>query len=264
MPVVTDKKYHLDGYLVKQLEYCKNAVKDDWDVWIVIDGIEGAGKSTFAQQIAYYLDPTFDIDRIAFNGREHEQNILHDTEPCQAYILDEAGDGMESVSSMSKFNRMLKRTSQKVRQYNLFNILCIPSFFDLAKYYAIHRSWCLINVDVEVNEEKKRLERGKFFFYSRRRRKLLYLKGKRELDYNVAKANFYGRFTSKWVVDEEEYKRRKGKVKAVDPIMLDAEFIRECLKRNMETFLIKQYVDSPDQVGIVRQRYLKSVADASK
>jgi len=264
MPVVTDKKYYLDGYLVNQLEYCKNAVKDDWDVWIVIDGLEGAGKSTFAQQIAYYLDPTFNIDRIAFSGREHEQNILHDTTPCQAYILDEAGDGMESASHMTKFNKMLKRTSQKVRQYNLFNILCLPSFFDLAKYYAIHRSWCLINVDVEIDEEKKRLKRGKFFFYSRRRRKILYLKGKKELNYNVAKANFYGRFTSKWVVDEAEYKRRKARIKEIDPIMLDAEFIRECLKRNMETILIRKYVSTPDQVDTIKKRYLESLSSAGQ
>ena len=42
----------------------------DLDCKPLVDGVEGAGKSIFTFQCAYFLDPKFTIDRVCFNATE--------------------------------------------------------------------------------------------------------------------------------------------------------------------------------------------------
>jgi len=56
------------------------------------------------------------------------------------------------------------------------------------------------------------LKRGYFNFYSRRSKKWLYLKGKRDLNYSCVKSDFGripGRFHKYYPIDEGEYKIKK-------------------------------------------------------
>ena len=78
-------------------------------------------------------------------------------------------------------------------QYNMLNILVLPEYFDLPKGIAMTRSICLIDV-YYITDQDAIFRRGFFNFFSKRAKKKLYLKGKRELDYKAAKYDFNGKF----------------------------------------------------------------------
>ena len=61
----------IDGIVAKQLDKIVNDVLNkDKDKHFIIDGRERSGKSKFGRQLAKVLDPTFNIDRIAFNSSD--------------------------------------------------------------------------------------------------------------------------------------------------------------------------------------------------
>lgn len=207
---VTDKNYEMDAGLVSQNEYIKNLVEDDFDGWICLDGeIEGVGKSTLGAQIAYYLDPSFCVDRIVFTVEEFKEAV-NKAQQRQAIMWDEASEGTNSKEGNSALNAALQRFSEQIRQKNLFIILIRPHIFDLAKYFAIARTWYLVTVGIHANEKTKRFERGQFSFYNRMRKRLLYLRGKKEYDRFKVAPNFTGKFTNFFPVDYEAYKQKKS------------------------------------------------------
>jgi len=64
-------------------------------------------------------------------------------------------------------------------------------------------------------DEDAIFKRGYFNFYSRRSKKWLYLKGKRDLNYSCVKSDFGripGRFHKFYPINEEEYRKRMGDV----------------------------------------------------
>ena len=65
----------MDGYLYQSLIDVNEFVKKDWDGIGFIVGYEGDGKSTFAQQIALFLDRDFSLDKIVFTSEQFEQVV---------------------------------------------------------------------------------------------------------------------------------------------------------------------------------------------
>lgn len=208
MVKVTDKDIYMDGFAQKNLDVAKEVNRKDWDAINLIDGTEGAGKSVLAQQFAYYLDPTFNIDRIVFTANDFKDSVLK-ADKYQAIIYDEAYSGLSSRGTMSEVNKILVSMLAEIRQKNLFIFIVMPTFFDLDKYVAIWRSRVLIHV-YAVD-----WERGYFMWFDSHRKKVLYLLGKKLYDYNVTKANFVGRFAAKdnggYIVDQIEYRNKKRK-----------------------------------------------------
>jgi len=204
MVKVTDKNYYMDGYLRQNFDSAKEAVKNDWDMLFLYDGIEGSGKSVKAQQDAYYCDPTLNIERITFTADEFKKAILN-AKPFQSVIYDEAYSGLSSRSAMSTVNRALVSMLAEIRQKNLFVFIVMPTFFDLDKYVALWRSRALIHVYTHG------FQRGYFRFYSSSKKKSLYVNGKKFYNYAKPEPNFIGRFTNFYPVDQEEYKAKKRK-----------------------------------------------------
>ena len=83
----------------------------------------------------------------------------------------------------------LKKYFRKCRQLNQILILILPMFFELPRFYALGRSHCLVNVKF-LGE----FDRGFFDFYGPSKKKDLYLKGKRDWNYNAVPKDFDGRF----------------------------------------------------------------------
>jgi hypothetical protein len=106
---------------------------------------------------------------------------------------------------MNKVNQSIVRMLTEIRYKNLFIFIVLPTFFDLVKYVALWRSRALLHV-YDVN-----FERGYFAFYDKDKKKELYIKGKKFYSYSsrIVKPNFIGRFTNHYVVDKEEYIKRK-------------------------------------------------------
>ncbi len=197
---------HIDNGIVPALE------KNDKDYLIVIDGEEGAGKSTLAFQIGKKVDPTLDLSRIVFDPDSFREAI-YKAKKGQCVIYDEAFTGLSSRAALSGINRSLVSLMMQMRQKNLCIILVLPTFFLLDKYPALFRTKILIHV-----YENKGI-RGYYRIYSRKKKKLLFLYGKKDYSYprNIRtriKGRFYGVFA---IGDKEcEKKYRKKKAKALE------------------------------------------------
>jgi len=194
-----EDKFYLDGYLKSNLDLLAQSLKKDYDFFVIIDGRERFGKSTLASQIAYYLDPTYNLDRCVFTADQFAEAV-ENAEKYQAIVFDEAHGYLGSRSSMSAFNRRLIKIMTEMGSKNLIVILCLPNFFELDKYPAIWRSSCLLHVH----------QRARFCFFNFKKKQDLYLKGKRFYAYNVS-ANFHGSFIKFFPLDREEYEAKKIK-----------------------------------------------------
>jgi len=199
---INNKSLYLDGYLKNNLDIVKKVIKKDWDMCFIIDGIEGAGKSVLAQQIAFYCDPTLNMSRIAFTPKEFQSCIMK-ADKFQAVVYDEAYQGLNSRSAMTTLNRTLISMMAQIRQKNLYVFIVIPNFWELDKYIALWRSRALFHVYTSEG-----YERGNFSFYNIKKKKQLYIAGKKTYQYFV-KPNFRGRFTKGYMVDEKEYREKK-------------------------------------------------------
>jgi len=188
MVKVNNFEYYLDGYLKSNLDAILKIVKKDWDFVFCLDGMEGGGKSTFAIQMALYLDPTLTLDRIVFDAQDFEKEVIN-AKKYQAVIYDEAITGLYSREAMQHINTTLTKLLAQIRQKNLFIFVIIPTFFDLDKYVAMWRSRGLFHIYT------KDFNRGYFVFYDHEKKKNLYAKGKKFYNYHLQKPNFKGRYT---------------------------------------------------------------------
>lgn len=225
----------LDGYLKENLDQAREAVKKDNDMLFIVDGLEGSGKSAFAQQVAGYLDPTLSLDRITFTPDEFVQAVKN-AGKYQAVVYDEAMSGLASRSALSEINRRLVGVLAEMRQKNLFVFIVMPCFFELDKYPAIWRSRALFHIYT------KHLKRGFFKFYNTKKKKLLYLKGKKFYEYKVL-PDFHGKFPKGYYVDEQEYRQKKLQVLTAIGEAQNAPGKSEIKYKNRSIILIKTLID---------------------
>lgn len=204
----------MDGYLKSNLDEIKAQANKKWDFCFIVDGSEGSGKSTFAQQCCKYLDPTFNLDRIVFNSKEFMKIADTIKEPCKAIMWDEAIEGGASAESIRTLAVTMKKYFMKMRYKQMYVFLIIPTFFELNKYLAIHRTWGLFHVYAKGLDD-----RGYFGYFDKQRKQMLYLLGKKIYNYNVQKYNFFGRFSKQWVAgDEAAYEKKKDMFCAIDEV----------------------------------------------
>jgi len=239
----TYQEYYMDGYLKPNLDTAKTQIKKDWDMMFVIDGEEGTGKSVLAQQIGMYCDPTLCLDRVCFDHISF-LNAVNDAKPYQCVILDEAYGSLSSRAAMSVINKTMIQIMTVMRERNLFIILVLPSFFDLDKYAAIWRSRILINVYAD------KFERGRFNYFGKKQKKLIYLLGKKYYSYKVPGVRypvFRGAFTNYYTLDEVEYRKKKTKYGMMNTIfnkkeseLSEKEIIRNfCIDRSYDAHIHK-------------------------
>ena len=193
-----EQEFYLDGYLKSNLDALKHSViKKDFDGFIVVTGREGFGKSSLAGQVGKYLDPTFSLKNCVFTSEQFKQACIN-ADKFQAVVFDETMGYLSSRGAMSKFNRDLIKIMSEMRSKNLFVILCIPNFFELDRYPAIHRTTGLLHI----------YRRGRFGSYDYPTKKKLYLTGKKFYSYSTS-PNFIGVFVKHFVYDKLEYETKK-------------------------------------------------------
>ena len=200
--------FFIDNVMRNNLDEVRYRVLDkDFDFVTVIDGREGSGKSVLAQQLGAYLDPNFSLDNIVFTSEDFIKKIKDPhVKKGSCIILDEAFNAINSRASMSEVNRSMGAIATEMRQKNLFIIIVLPSFFDLDKQFAIHRSSSLIHVYLKDN-----VERGQYLIFPRSKKLYLYLNGKKTYNYSKPKSPYPPcRFTNHYTVDENEYRFKKS------------------------------------------------------
>ncbi len=184
----------------------KRVISKDRDWVCVVDGEEGVGKSVLAQQMAKYLDPNFSIDNIVFNSDDFLKVIKDPkTKKGTAIVLDEAFSAANNRASLSEVNRSMIGVATEMRQKNLFIIFCIPSFFDLDKYFALWRCRALFHLYFTPDEDRR------YIIFSKDQKKTLYLLGKKTYSYQKPHSNFPPfKFSNFYTVDEEVYREKKA------------------------------------------------------
>ena len=207
----------------------------------------GTGKSVFATQIGeawteimnkkHGLDLKFNINNIVWRPKDLIERSFQ--LPKYSFILL---DEWEDSTYWSELGITLRQFFRKCRQLNLFMICIIPNWFQLPLSYAVSRS--VFAIDVQFNNT---LDRGYFSFYNFPAKRKLYINGKRQHNYYVAKPTFKGHFPDGYGVDEAEYRKRKYedmiKYEQENPEKLSKSQIEAATKANMLNEFLKNNKD---------------------
>jgi len=207
----TPGKY-MDGYLYDNLNILAEKISQDMTFLGIIysSTLEvGTGKTVLATQIGeawteiikqkYNIDLPYDVNNIVFKPQDLIDKAK--TLPKYSFILL---DEWEDSNYWSEIGMSLRQFFRKCRQLNLFIICIIPNWFQLPLSYAISRSIFAIDVRFDDN-----LDRGIFAFYSFKHKRMLYMLGKKNHNYEVVNPTFKGRFTDGYGVDDKEYRKVK-------------------------------------------------------
>lgn len=219
----------LDGYLITWMDHLKDAVNKNWDSFVLIDGVEGSGKSSLAFTLAYYVDRSFKADNVVFTPDEFIKAV-DKAKPKTAIVWDEFVMGGLGDDAMTQIQRTLIKKMVTMRKKNLYIFLVIPYIFMLRTYFAVGRSRMLINVFSPDG-----LTRGKWKLYNYQRKKDLYFKGKKFFEYKVPHTLMgdFGNYTNWNIIDDKEYQKRKDQaMKSIDVMSLGKreQKYREALK----------------------------------
>jgi hypothetical protein len=200
--------YNLPSKLKPILDFYKFCVANkDTSVVIVVDGKSGLGKSTLGGQVGLYCDKNFNIESYCFTPEEFLKK-LETAKKGSCLIFDE-GMLLSSRSALSEINKMTIIAMSMIRSKQLFIIFCVNSIFDLDRNLALSRADILLSL-----YGAHLVDRGKFLAFFKAedgvdRLKQLYLMGKKYYSYTSPKSNFNTTFPKHFVVDMDEYERRK-------------------------------------------------------
>jgi DNA invertase Pin-like site-specific DNA recombinase len=199
-------KLKVDPQLYRVIKSVELRVRRGFDSVMIITGASGTGKSTFAfSTLLPALDPSFKQENIFFSADEliEKAPLLPDGSAC---MLDEGYADMNTRVTGSKKYLKLVNFLSVIRQKRLKIVLILPDFFSLSSHLSIFRS----NFLIVTYSDRKTHARGKFLFFDADRKKYLYIKGKKFLNYSAQSANFRGRFyLNKDIIDEKTYIQRK-------------------------------------------------------
>ena len=204
------RHFSIDNKLAYQLDtkIIPDLMKKDKDAVFLVDGGERKGKSVFTQTVMAYLGyrmgVMINLSNICMTPQEFREKVEKSSKN-DIVVYDEAHRGMASSRSLSEINNILKDLMMEMGQKNLCVFIVLPTFFLLDKYAALFRSRGLFHI------YERKGQRGYWVFYNEKNKLKLYMKGKKEYNYNCMKyPHFRGRFFNQYVVDEAEYRKKKG------------------------------------------------------
>lgn len=251
----TDGAY-IHEFLSPNLDTYAKKIVNDMHFALVISGNDavGNGKTTMATHLGSYLTwkinklhgtkNTFTHNNMVFKSKDLAKKSF-ELPKYSVIVLDEGDDMVEH--GMKETAREMKKYFRKCRQLNQIFILILPSFFELPKFYALARTHALINVKFHGQ-----FERGLFHFYGPKQKKQLYLKGKKDWNYDSAPFDFDGDFFSSYAFfpnckeEAELYKKGKYKDMIRDDEEEDIMSVTQQLRRQKIKFLINMTTKFPD------------------
>jgi hypothetical protein len=147
------RHYYISKKLATDLDINLGLIKNkNQDLLILIDGPEGAGKSTFARQIGAYctlqLGVPFDYDGVGniHNDVEKYINSSLDSPRYSIHIMDEGRKVLNKARSQSgDAVRFTDYLSECREDRNQVHIVLVPAFHDLHPYVVKWRMKLLLN-----------------------------------------------------------------------------------------------------------------------
>jgi hypothetical protein len=192
--------------------------------------MEGSGKSGLGMTSCYYVDKTFNIDRIVFTPNQFMEAVDKAT-VGQAILWDEFVTGGMSTDFMSEIQKALVMKMTMIRKKRLFIFWVMPYFFIVGRYFAVARSRFLLHAYTPDG-----ISRGTFKTWNYDRKRLMYFRGRKEFDYCVepySKGTFADFFsTYPGVINEEAYDNKKEEA----TIAINNEESNPRMKKIMEGF----------------------------
>lgn len=149
-----DLKQNLDI----ELSSMKQSVQD---CVLVIDGLEGSGKSKKARQIAHYcsqkLGSSFDYDGVGniHNDINKYIDTSLDAGAFAVNILDESRNALLKVTSQSRSAVRFTNFLSECRALRQVHIILLPAYHDLAKYVVLWRMNFLIHLKKKMIPDAK-------------------------------------------------------------------------------------------------------------
>jgi len=258
-------KVQVDKDLKQCFDDSYKMVTQKWDFIILYVGREGAGKTTMALQNALYIDPSFTLDRVVFNPQQFDE-VVENAPPYSSIVWDEADDLSSSWASQMLI--AIKRKFKRIRKKNLFIFLVTPTFHDMNKYFAIHRTLFLFHVHAECGK------RGFWRMFDFKQKRLLYVYGKKEMNLEAAKYNIRGTFSNlprDFPIAMDAYEDKKdeatskvlGIVKTTQTVL--ADYKRDCINRFFDLKNVSAHNLSNKQLAIafdVSDTYISKVKGA--
>lgn len=234
--------YYAPSLLIALDRIKKKIHRYDQDYVAIVDGSEGSGKSVYAMQICYYVDPTFCIERVCMNPQDFIKAIK-EAQPHQAILYDEAHGGLSSRGSLSAINKLIVSKMMEMRQKNLFVIICMPSFFMLDRYVSLFRAKVLFHIFCRGTHHR-------WYGFNTKNKKMLYLEGRKMMSYSKPFIEtFKGTFSGVYVVDEQLYRDKKRAALESDPSLnLDAvETPKQAKERDILIRILKKEKNLSDR-----------------
>lgn len=202
---IKGKEVSFDSVLASNLNHLIDMVKAKFDGVLVIDGMEGSGKSELGKQICLYVDPKFSDKRVIYESEQFYE-VLEESPPDSAILWDEFVLAGLSTEALTKMQEDLIKKFTLIRKKNLFIVLVIPYIFLLRKYFAMGRTRCLVHV------YSRGKNRGYFKFYDYDKKKWIYNYGHKTWLYSPkVTPNFTGTFKcwSEEFLDEAKIEAKK-------------------------------------------------------
>ena len=201
--MIAEEKF--DENLEGNIEEIKDMVQLNFDGIILIDGMEGSGKSELGKEICLKSDNSFS-DKDVFYTVEQFEEWLEDAKPGKAGLWDEFVLAGLSTEALTKIQNVLIKKFTMIRKKRLIIALIIPYIFMLRKYFAVARTRCLIHVYV------KGKQRGFFKFFNYQEKLWIYNYGQKTWLYSPkVKPSFQGTFScwSEKYLDENKIEEKK-------------------------------------------------------
>ena len=154
-----------------------DAMNDEMDVVIVIDGHEGTGKSFMSRGIGKYcatiVGTTLSVDNIHFDTDDYIDSSLAGKR-YQVNILDEARNVLGRAKTMNAGVQKFLGYISECRSKRQVHIINLPAYHDLSAYIVLWRTKFIIhNMSRYVKDDSRisglRLEKGYYKLYDDRK-----------------------------------------------------------------------------------------------
>lgn len=206
------QKFKFDYVLKEHIDILIKDTQDNDDAQIIIVGPEGAGKTWFGSQVAYYiahkLNMRFNIGNMQFDGQDYINFSLANG---KYYInfLDESRRALNKMRASSTANQDFMNYLSECRSQNQFHIILLPAFTDLDRYVAVHRVKLVLSI-VKRRDEHGNLIRGEFNIWNSKDKAILNKMWEDKYKPFPKSALIHrGKFEKVFCVDEKDYNDKK-------------------------------------------------------